>query len=138
MPGRRSEERPAPPPPLTELYQAFERLRRRHLRLGQVKRRNAVGAYFQIARNTGKVSTAGTRRRASYHAAWSRWSQSYDKVSAAADRLICAQPKSVPDLLMMFRALEWALLADGAIIDEEAERQLRAFGRSLRRLAAAH
>lgn len=134
MPGRRGEVRRVPA--LTELYEAFERLRWRHLRLGQVKRRRAAGAYVRIAPNMGKVSTATTRRRASYHAAWSRWSQSYDEVSAAADRLIRAQPKSVSDLLMMFRALEWVMFADAAIVDKEAERQLRAFGRNLRRLAA--
>jgi hypothetical protein len=37
---------------------------------------------------------------------------------------------------MMFRALEWVMFADAAIVDKEAERQLRAFGRNLRRLAA--
>lgn len=134
MPGRLSRRRPTSA--LTELYEAFERLRRRHLRLGQVKQRKARGAHLQIASNTRKVSAATIRRRADYHAAWSRWSLNYDKVSAAADLLIRAQPKSVSDLLMMFRALEWALLADAAIVDKEAERQLRAFGRSLRRLAA--
>jgi hypothetical protein len=122
---------------LTELYETFERLRRRHLRLGQVKRRRAAGAYVRIAPNTGKVATATARRRAGYHAAWSRWSQSYDEVTAAADRLIRPQPKSLADLVMMFRALEWVLLADATIVDKEAERQLRAFGRNLRRFAAA-
>ena len=134
MPGRLSTRRPASA--LTELYEAFERLRRRHLRLGQVKRRKARGVCFQIAPNTRKASATTVRGRADYDAVWSRWSLSYDKVSAAADRLIRAQPKSVSDLLMMFRALEWALLADAAIVDKEAERQLQAFGRRLRRLAA--
>ena len=136
MPGRQSGERPTPA--LTELYETFERRRRRHVRLGQVKRRRAAGANFQIAPNTRKATAATTRTRANYHAAWSRWSQSHDEVSAAADRLIRAQPKSLADLVMMFRALEWVLLADAAVVDKEAERQLRAFGRSLRRLAAAH
>jgi hypothetical protein len=114
----------------------FERLRRRHLRLGQVKRRKAAGAHLQIAPNTAKAATATARRRAGYHAAWSVWSQSHDEVATAADRLIRAQPKSLADLVMMFRALEWVLLADAAIVDKGAERQLRAFGRNLRRLAA--
>lgn len=80
---------------------------------------------------------AVARDRVGYHRAWSEWSKSYDEVASAADRLIGSRPRSLPELVLIFHALEWRLLTDGVIVDRGAERQVRSFGRRLRQLAAA-
>jgi len=46
-------------------------------------------------------------------------------------------PHTISDLAIQFDALSWALLSDGAVVDYQAERQVRAFGRQLRHLAAS-
>ena len=52
--------------------------------------------------------------------------------------MILARPAAtISDLSAKFDALAWLLLADGAVLDHEAERQVRRFGRELRRLGAA-
>jgi hypothetical protein len=76
------------------------------------------------------------RERVGYHGVWSRWSESYDAVATAADRLLHARPRSLSDLCMMFGALEWVLLADAVIVDRAIEREVCRFGRGLRQFAA--
>jgi hypothetical protein len=121
---------------LTDLHEIFERLRRRHARLGRMVRRRETEAEDLSRRSRGRVSNPAARDRVGYHKVWSRWSQCYEELAAAADGLLRAQPRSLADLLMMFKALEWVLLADAVIVDQAAERQVRRFGRSLRQLAA--
>ena len=121
---------------VTDLYRAFERLRRRHARLGRLVRRREANADDLAARRRGRPTTAPAREQAGYNEAWSRWSASYDDVAAAAGRLLRARARSLADVIMMFAALEWLLLNDQVIVDHDAERQVRRFGHGLRRLAA--
>jgi hypothetical protein len=120
---------------LTDLHETFERLRRRHARLGRMVRRREAEAEDLIRRSRGRVDNAEARDRVGYHGVWSRWSQCYDELAAIAESLLHARPRSVADLLMMFNALEWVLLGDEVIVDRAAERQVRRFGRGLRRFA---
>lgn len=119
-----------------DLHDTFEKLRRRHLRLTRDVYGKAAQADQLGKRSHGRVTIAAARERVAYHSAWSRWSESYDGVASAADRLIHARPRSLAELLLVFHALEWTLLADDVIVDRGAERQLRNFGRRLRKLAA--
>jgi hypothetical protein len=121
---------------LTDLYETFERLRRRHGRLGRMVRRRETEVKDLIRRSRGRVSTTAARDQAGYHEVWSSWSQSYDELASTADSLLHTRPRSLAELLMMFNALEWVLLADDVIVDRAAERQIRRFGRGLRQLAA--
>jgi hypothetical protein len=121
---------------VTEVYHTFERLRRRHTRLGRLVRRREANADDLAARRRGRPTTAAAREQAGYNEAWSRWSASYDEVAAAADGLLRGQARSLSDVIMMFAALEWMLLSDQVIVDRDAERSVRRFGRELRRLAA--
>jgi hypothetical protein len=122
---------------LTELHETFERLRRRHARLGRIMRQREAEAEDLARRSRGRVSNTTARDRVGYHRVWSSWSQSYEELAVAADSLLHARPQSLTDVLMMFNALEWVLLADAVIVDQAAERQVRRFGRSLRQLAAS-
>jgi len=88
-------------------------------------------------RSRGRVTMDVALHRVGYHPAWSAWSESYDQVADAADRLIGSRPRSLPELVLVFYALEWLLLTDGVILDHGAERQVRASGRHLRQLATA-
>ena len=121
---------------VTDLYRAFERLRRRHARLGRLVRRREAEAEDMVARRRGRLTTGTAREQAGYNEAWSRWSASYDDVAAAAGRLLRARARSLADVIMMFAALEWMLLTDEVIVDRGAERSVRRFGRGLRRQAA--
>ena len=121
---------------LTDLHETFERLRRRYRRLGRMVRRREAEADELTSRSRGRISKTTARDRVGYHRAWSSWSQSYDELAGAADRLLHTRPRSLADLLVMFSALEWVLVSDGVIVDQAAERQVWQFGRGLRRLAA--
>ena len=121
---------------LAELHDTFERLRRRHARLSRVVRQKVAEADELVRRSRGKSSVALARDRVGYHDVWARWSESHREVAAAADSLLRARPSSVAHLVMIFGALEWVLLADGVIVDQAAERDVRRFGGSLRELAA--
>lgn len=120
---------------VTDLYRAFERLRRRHTRLGRLVRRREAEAEDMVARRRGRLTRGTAREQIGYNGAWSRWSASYDDVAAAADRLLRARARSLADVIMMFAVLEWVLLNDQVIVDRGAERSVRSFGRGLRRLA---
>jgi hypothetical protein len=122
---------------LADLHETFARLRHRHARLGRMVRRRETEAEDLTRRSRGRVSNAVARDRVGYHQVWASWSQSYDELAGAADSLLHARPQSLTDLLMMFNALEWVLLADAVIVDQAVERQVRRFGRGLRRLAAS-
>ena len=122
---------------LVDLYATFERLRRRHVRLSRVIRRKQAEAEAVRMRSRGRVTMDVALHRVGYHPAWSAWSESYDQVADAADRLIGSRPRSLPELVLVFYALEWLLLTDGVILDHGAERQVRASGRHLRQLATA-
>jgi hypothetical protein len=121
---------------LADLHETFARLRHRHARLGRMVRRREAEAEDLTSRSRGRLTNAVACDRVGYHKVWSSWSQSYDELAAVSDRLLHARPRSLADLLMMFDALEWVLLADAVIVDQAAERQVRRFGRSLRQLAA--
>jgi hypothetical protein len=60
----------------------------------------------------GRIALDVARQRVGYHVLWSRWSASYDDVSAAAGRLLRVQPRSLADVGMMFGALECSLRVD--------------------------
>lgn len=122
---------------LTDLYAAFERLRRRHVRLTRMMQRKRVEAEALKRQSRGRLTMDVALDRVGYHPAWSAWSKSYDDVSDAAARLLCSRPRSLPELVLIFHALEWLLLTDGVIVDRQAERQVRAFGRRMRKLATA-
>ena len=130
--GRQSGERDA----LADLHGAFERLRRRHARLGRAVRRSEADVEDLVRRSRGKITLSAARDRVGYHVVWSRWSQSYDDVGDAADRLVRSRPASLADLMVMFGALEWTLLTDAVIVDRAAELQVGLFGRRLRRFVA--
>jgi hypothetical protein len=100
-------------------------------------RRREAAAEDLRHRSRGRISTAAARDKVDYHAIWTRWSASHDEVAAAADRLLRSRARSLTDVLMLFSALEWVLLCDGVIVDSTAERQVRRFGRGIRRLTAA-
>ena len=102
---------------LTELHETFERLRRRYARLGRMVRRCGAEAEDLIRGSRGRVNNATARDRVGYDRAWSSWSQCYDELAAIADRLLHVRPRSLADLLVMFDALEWVLLADQVIVD---------------------
>lgn len=122
---------------LTDLYATFERLRRRYVRLTRMMRRKRVDADALKRQSRGRLAMHVALDRVGYHAAWSAWSESYDDVADAAARLIGSRPRSLPELVLIFHALEWLLLTDGVIVDRVAERQVRAFRRHLRQLATA-
>jgi hypothetical protein len=136
MVARRDRQEDASNGKLADAYETFVRLRERHSRFARVMRRREAEADALSKQSRGRVTIAAARDRVEYHPAWSRWSESYDEVASAADRLLRSRPRSLADLLLMFSALEWILLADAVIVDREAERQVRRFGRSLRRLVA--
>lgn len=123
---------------VANLYEMFERLRRRHTRLGRLLRRREAEADDLASRRRGRLTTAATRQQVGYHDVWSRWSESYDDVAAAADRLLRRQPRSLADVIMLFGALEWVLLTDQVIVDRAAELQVQRFGRGLRQVAKGH
>ena len=133
---RRPRAAPDDAQTVAERYEAFGRLRHRHARLGRLVRRREADAEDLVGQSRGKLAPAVARDQVGYSDAWSRWSESYDDVASAADSLLRSRAHSVLDLCMMFSALEWALLSDGVIVDSGAERQVRRFGRGLRRLAA--
>lgn len=116
---------------VADLHESFERLRRRHRRLSRLLRRRELGVEGLITGSRGRLSTEATRERSGYHEVWSRWSQSYDAVSSAADHLLRARARSLPEVIKMFSALEWLLLSDGVIVDLAVERQVRRFGRGV-------
>lgn len=125
----------AAPTGVTDLYGTFERLRRRHLRLSRVVRGKEAEAKLLRKQSRGRVTIATARERVGYHPAWSRWSDSYDLVASAADRLVRSRPRALSEVLLVFRALEWILLTDAVIVDSVAEHQVRIFARNLHSLA---
>lgn len=137
------DRRPGPGSPtseavdtVAELCAAFERLRRRHLRLGRLLRKREIEAVELNSSSRGRITTDMARERVGYHDAWPRWSESYDDVALAADRLLGVRPQSLADVVVMFGALEWLLLSDAVIVDRAVERQVHRFSRGLRQLAA--
>jgi hypothetical protein len=127
--------RPGAGQKVVELYETFEQLRRRHLRLTRAKVRKELEADELRTASRRRVSIAVARDRVGYHAAWSRWSDSYDEVASAADRLVRCRPQSLAELVLVLKALEWSLLTDAIIVDRVAEDQVRRFGQRLRQLA---
>jgi len=133
--GRRTQS-PGGYTQLAELHDRFERLRQRHARLGLMLRKRTVEADELTTRSRGKITNADAREQVGYHEVWSAWSQTYYEAAEAAGLLIRARPRSLTDVLMMFDALEWVLITDGVIVDRNAERQVRRFGRALRGVGA--
>jgi hypothetical protein len=74
-------------------------------------------------------------RGGGYHRAWVRWSATSDELADLVAVIHGRPARTVSDLAVKFDALAWSLLADGAVVDHEAERQVRAFGRVLRRVS---
>jgi hypothetical protein len=135
-PGAPTTPVPAGDEAVVDLHETFMQLRRRHSRLGGMVRRREAEAEDLTRRGPGKITRTTARERVGYHDVWSQWSESYDNTAKAADRLLRSPPRSLADVLMLFNALEWALLADGVIVDHAAEGQVRRFSRDLRRLVA--
>ena len=92
--------------------------------IGQVRGTKARGATLEAA-----------RQDAGYHAAWARWSETADELDELIDGILRIPVGTFADLAIKFEALSFRLLSDGVVVDRQAERQVRVFGRDLRRLA---
>lgn len=77
------------------------------------------------------------RGETGYHPAWVRWSSTYGELSVLAAQIGRRPIGTDADLAIRFDALMWLLLDDGAVLDREAEPQIRLFGREGSRLAAS-
>ena len=71
---------------------------------------------------------AKAARSAAYSEAWSKWSATADELAETVEMILRYPPHTISDLAIQFDALSWALLSDGAVVDYQAERQVRAFG----------
>ena len=99
-----------------------------------------------MAKQKGSASLRGSGRKRAvveaardnvgYHAAWARWSASADELAELVGIILTRPAATISDLSIKFDALAWLLLADCAVLDHEAERQVRRFGRELRQLGA--
>lgn len=128
---------------LADLGRTFASLSRRLARQGRRVRRLALEA-DQVAKDRGiALHGRGKRRRASldairdevgYHAAWARWSETSDEMAALTEYIFRLPARTLGDLAAKFDVLVWLLLHDGAVVDTEAVRYVRGFGRELRRL----
>ena len=131
---------------LPTLGPAFDLLRARWARQGRRVRQLGVEA-DKVAKMRGIGHARDTKRRVAilesareevgYHVAWSRWSASSNELAELVEQIMSQPARSVSDLAIRFDALAWLLLGDGAVVDREAERHVRVFGRELRELGAA-
>jgi len=109
-------------------------------------RRLAVEA-DKIAKSSGNGHLRGAKRQVAalevireevgYHHSWGQWSATAEEMGDLVDAILRHPALSIYDLAVKFDALAWLLLADGAVVDHEAERQVRSFARALRKLATA-
>jgi hypothetical protein len=130
---------------LPTLGPSFARVRRRWARQGRRVRQLAseadkiatdrdVGRLRGARRQVAALETA--REEVGYHQAWARWSATGDEVADLVATILRRPARTLRDLAIKFDALAWLLLGDSAVVDHEAERQVRAFGRELRKLTA--
>jgi hypothetical protein len=131
---------------LVGLGQTFDLLRRRYARQERHTRQLAAQAdelaishgVALVGRRKGKNAALEViRGELGYHAAWARWSTTYDELSALADQIGRRPARDIADLMVKFDALSWLLLDDGAVLDRRAARQVGLFGRQLTELASA-
>ena len=121
---------------LDNLHLTFVRLRARWLRQGRLVRRlrQELGPSASPTGRAPREASKGART-ALYNTAWSRWSATSDELADLVDAILRQPALALTDLAVKFDALSWLLLSDGSVLDHAAERQVRAFGRQLRRLA---
>ena len=126
---------------LTELATLFAQLRARWARQGRRVRQLSVKA-DEIVTERPRGRVRGRRRllnkareEVGHHAAWARWSATADELEVVVKQVLNHPTGTVRDLSVKFDALAWLLLADGAVVDHVAERELRKFRRELHRLA---
>lgn len=128
-------------PDLMVLGRSFVRVRARWARQGRRVRELAAQAdEIASARLNGRVRERRrmldkVREEVGYHSAWTRWSATGDELEQVVMRILDHPAPALPDLIAKFDALLWLLLADGAVVDHVAERELRKFSREIRRLA---
>jgi hypothetical protein len=65
------------------------------------------------------------------------WSATTDELAELAEHIFRLPVRTLGDLAAKFDVLVWLLLHDGAVVDTEAVRYVRGFGRELRQLAAS-
>ena len=120
---------------------SFVQLRARWARQGRRVRELAARAdEIASTRLNGRVRERRrlldkVRQEVGYHAAWARWSATADELELIVQQVLDHPDFALPYLVAKFDALLWLLLADGAVLDRVAERQLRRFGRELVRYA---
>lgn len=126
---------------LAELGQTFARLRRRWTRQGRHVRQLAARA-DDLATSRG-IAPVGRRKRqraaldaireeVGYHAAWALWSATYDELAALADQISPHPASTSSNLAVRFAALQWLLLDDGAVVDQQAARRCSPSSRATR------
>jgi len=123
---------------LRDLHRTFVRLRARRARQGrQVRQLREEMEQGAVGGDKDRRGAAKAARPAAYSEAWAKWSATADELAETVEMILRYPPRTVPDLVIKFDALSWALLSDSAVVDHQAERQVRAFGQQLRQLAAA-
>ena len=130
---------------LQSLGPNLARLRLRWARQGRRVRALAAEAdNIATARSIGRTRGAkarnaileAARQDVGYHPTWARWSATADELGELIDGILRCPVRTIADLAIKFEALSFLLLSDGAVVDRQAERQVRVFGRDLHRLAA--
>ena len=127
---------PAVSQSLDDLHLDFVRLQARWARQGRLVRRlrQELGPSATSGAKAGRGGDRGAGT-ALYKSAWSRWSATADELAHNVESILSEPAQNVSDLAIKFEALAWLLLSDGAVVDQHAERQVRIFGRQLRRMA---